>query len=549
MPLYFKKYYIDFLLLVFLCVFSVIVQQGRMGASVDGIDLATDQAMYTSIIAARVMPEAFTADAFYANRSILDIYRLIHFPLIESLVENSKFGLAYLKLTGVHVFLHYLSFYLLGMMLLKKRWAALFFTVLMGQAYWVPWGTYWGGGYLDYSPRVTFSALYGFLLCAVLAVWNKPRWWPCILFVAGLMVYVHAISAVPVLVGLWLGFAALKPAHVSWTKHGLWMLLVGVSGLAGIGPYVLHYVKPTLALTAADVDLLKEVMLLRFDAEFTYYWQGLGKFLWQHVSLGLFPLAAGGAWIIHVRGTTEERRTGLQLLLWSLGPVVVTAIFLLDQYVAVLRQAPPLQFDLIRTLRFMPFFAMCLILLGLRVLLRTFPPEQRKALWGARVLAFIVGTGLFLGGNSDLVRTSLLYYWNSADAQRYERAYATTLERKEMLDALVAHTPVGATVFYPNEDEAIRHYAHRPLVFAWKDVGSLYYAKAMPELRQWVNIYSKMLNSPTAYIAVAPQTGADYLLSNRPEDRALLRQVGGIVWKNAKFTLVRLRPAHKDGKR
>ncbi|MEG2172824.1 MAG: hypothetical protein RRY29_06145 [Desulfovibrionaceae bacterium] len=535
-----KKYWKDFVLVLCLAVFAAFVQHGRMGASIDGIDLATDQAMYTSMIAARMMPEAFTADAFYSNTQILDIYRLIHFPLIEALVEQGKFGLAYLKLTGAHVFLHYLSFYLLGMLLLKKRWAALFFTVLMGQAYWIPWGTYWGCGYLDYSPRVTFSALYGFLLCAALRVWDKPRWWPLVLFAAGLMVYVHAISAVPVLAGLWLGFAALKPRKSTWPRHALWMLLVGLCGLAGIGPYVFHYVRPSLALTAADVSLLKEVMLLRFDYAFTYYWHGLGKFLWQHIRLGLFPLAAAGGYCIYRLGNAEERRTGLQILLWSLGPVLVTGIFLLDQYVAVLRQAPPLQFDLIRTLRFLPFFAICLTLLGLKVAFRCLTPQQTKALWAARVIALGVGVGLFLGGNNDLVRTSVLYYWNSADPQRYARAYADTLERKTMLEALRTHTPAGATIFYPHEDEAIRHYALRPLVFAWKDVGSLYYAKAMPELRQWATIYRQLLTSPTAYIRLARQTGAEYLLSNRPQDRELLLQTGTIVWENSTYILVRL---------
>lgn len=540
MALFFKKHAFDLALVLFLCVFAGIVQYGRIGSSIDGIALATDQGMYTSMIAARAMPEAFISDAFYSNSKILDIYRLIHFPLIESLVEDGKFGIAYLKLTGVHVFLNYLGFYLLGMLLLKKRWPALFFSLLMGFVYWIPWGTYWGGGYLDYSPRTTFSALYSFLLCWVLTVWNKPRWWPCVMFVAGLMVYIHAISSLPVLAGLWLGFAVLKPAQSTWKWHAWWMVFVGLCGVAGIGPYMLHYMKPGLALTPADVSLLQDVMRLRFNIEFSEYWAGLGQFFWQHIRLGLFPLAGTGAYLIYKYGNTEERRIGLQIGMWCLGPVVVLCIFLLDQYVAALRGVPPMQFDLIRTLRFWPFFAMCFILLGIKVLFCRVPLHSVTARWIARFVACGVCIGLFFGGNSDLIRSSAMYYWNSLDSQRYEKAYAPILERKAMLEALKKYTPLGSTIFYAQEDEAIRHYAHRALVFAWKDVGSLYYAKAIPELRIWVDIYKQLQDNPTAYIGLAGQAGADYLLSNRPQDKNLLLQVGEIVWENNQYILVRL---------
>lgn len=540
MAFFLKKYYFECILVVLLGIFSLLVQYGRIGSSVDGIDLATDQGMYASIIAARTTPELFTRDAVYSSSVILDTYHLIHFPLIDALVEKGKYGLAYLKLTGVHVFLHYLSFYCLGLMLLKKRWQALFFTVLMGQVYWIPWGTFWGGGYLDYSPRSTFSALYGFLLCAVLATWDKARWWPCIFFAAGLMIYVHSISTLPVLVGLWLGFAALKPPQQSWARHGLWMLVVGACGLLAIGPYVFHYLKPNLALTVADMSIIQEALVLRFDPEFTSYWKGIGQFLWQYTSLGLFPLAGAGAWYIYTHGTTEEKRIGLQLALWSLGPVVMLCLFLLDKQLAELRNVPSAQFDLIRTLRFLPFFAICFTLMGLKVLFRTLDPAQRKTLWTARVVALGIGLGLFFGGNNDLVRSSLMYYWNSASPARYEAAYRVPLGRKAMLEALMEFTPQGATIFYPQEDEAIRHYAHRPLVFAWKDMASLYYGKFIPELRTWVNIYKQLQASPTAYITLAGQTGADYLLSNRPQDKALLAQAGEIVWESNQYILVRL---------
>lgn len=534
------SYAVDLWLLLGLIVFSIIIHYGRIGASVEGIALATDPAMYCSIIAAGMMPEAFKGDVLLSQPAILDIYRLIHFPLIEWLSVDGNVGLGYLRLTGLHVFLHYCGFYLLGRMLLGARWKALVFTILMGMTYWIPWGTYWGGGYLDYTPRTSFAALCGFLLCAVLAVLDKPRWWPIVLFAAGGLVYVHSISAPAVLASLWLGFAAARPVGVTWKRHSLWMLFTGLCGLIPLVPYALHFFSPGLSLSAADTQVFKDLVLLRFDREFTFYREGIRDFLLQYTMVGVFPLAAAAVAAICAWGTKQEKRFAVQVGMWCLGPVVVTGLFIVDQSLAAMRQAPPMQFDLIRTLRFVPFFAICTMFLGLNAVVRRTQQGGRRLRFLGAFLYFGVSVGLFIGSSSNLVRTSMAYYWNNADPQRYEQAYHKTLQRKQMLDALGEHTPPSARIFAPFEDEAVRYYAHRSLVFAWKDAGSFYGAKSVADLIQWLRVYRGMEALPTAYIGLAPSTGAEYVVSNRPQDRALLAQLGTIVWENATYTLVRL---------
>lgn len=534
-----KRHAIDILFVVFLLVVSAVIQHGRIGSSVNGVDLTTDPAMYAAMAAALDHPEAFARDDNFSDPALFDAHATIHMPLIRWLAQGADYGLAYLKLTGVHVFLHYLCFYLLGLTLLKKRWQAMLFTLLMGQVYWIPWGTYWGNGYPDYTPRSTFSALYAAYICVALAILNRPRWWPLFMAATGLLVYVHSISALPVALGFWLGFALRRPPGASRTRHAAWLVFCGLCFVAVMTPFALNYLKPGIPLTAADVDTLRDALRARFDPEFSDYWQGMGRYLLHLIIVPLFPLALAAAWLIHRRGNEEERGLLGQIGMWTLGVLGVVALFVLDQEIARLLHRHHFEFDLIRVLRFPLFFAMCLIFLGLNVLLRAVPAHNAKALWGARLLWAAVFLGLFFGGQHDMARRSLAWYWNSLDPARYAAAYSPQISRAEMIEALKTHTEPGALIFYPHEDQAIRYNALRSLTYGWKDACLFYYAKAVDKLRRWDDIRCRLEESPTAYIELARRSDADYLLSDRPEDLPLLREFGAVIWSNDRYVLVK----------
>lgn len=534
-----RRHATDILFVVFLLIVSAVIQHGRTGSSVNGVDLTTDPAMYAAMAAALDHPEAFARDDNFSDPALFDAHATIHMPLIRRLAHGADYGLAYLKLTGVHVFLHYLCFYLLGLTLLKKRRQAMLFTLLMGQVYWIPWGTYWGNGYPDYTPRSTFSALYAVYICVALAVLNRPRWWPLFMAATGLLVYVHSVSALPVALGFWLGFALRRPPDTSRTRHAAWLVFCGLCFVAVMTPFALNYLKPGIPLTAADVDTLRDALRARFDPEFSDYWQGMGRYLLHLILIPLFPLALAAAWLIHRRGNEEERTLLGQIGMWTLGVLGVVGLFVLDQEIARLLHRHHFEFDLIRVLRFPLFFAMCLIFLGLNVLLRNVPAHNAKALWGARLLWAAVFAGLFFGGQNDMARRSLAWYWNSLDPARHAAAYGPQISRADMIEALKTHTEPGALIFYPREDQAIRYNALRSLTYGWKDACLFYYAKAVDKLRRWNDIRCRLEESPTAYIGLARRSDADYLLSDRPQDLPLLRQFGTVIWSNDRYVLVK----------
>lgn len=518
---------------------SVLVHVGRMGASINGVDLSTDPAMYASIAAACGQPEAFAGDFVFGAASLFSTHVTPLVKAVHWLAWDGNYGLAYLRLTGVSVFMHYAAFYLLGVVLFRERWKALIFTVLMGLSYWVPWGTYWGGGYLDYTPRSLFNALYAVYLCVALSLLERPRWWPLFMAATGLLVYVHSISALAAAAGLWLSFAASRPKDSTWGRHLGWLVVSGCCFLAAMTPYALVYLHTSgITLGAEDVAFMRHILRTRFDIEYAEYWYGMGKFLWQYTRLPVIPLALWGTWMIFRHGTPRERLLGKHIWLWVAGTLAVIVLFVLDQQVSAALGRQHYEFDLVRVHRFFPFFAICLIFLGADILLRVARGGWRQR--AARLFACALAVGFFCGGQQDMVRTSLLWYWNRLDAARYEAAYGPQLRRAAMVEALKRHTRPGESIFYAGEDQSIRYSALRPLTYGWKDACLMYYAKAIPRLRLWDRMETALASGPTAYIDAGLETGPDYLLSERPQDRALLEErVGPIIWENSRYLLVR----------
>ena len=540
---------VDILFCLILLLLSMTVQQGRLGASVNGVELTTDAANYAAMAAAQAHPEAFAKDDAFSDPAVYGVHTTLLVPIISKLAQDGNYGLAYLKLTGVHVFIHYLTFYVLGMALLKKRWQAMLFTLLMGQAYWILWGTYWGAGYLDYTPRTTFELFYPLYICAALCILKRPRWWPLFMACTGLLVYIHSISTLPVAIGFLLGFMLHRPAGSSHLRHWAWLCFSGFCFLAVISPFILKFLRPGVPLSADDVQVLRHILQTRFDIEFTNYWQGIRAFALHHCALPIFPLGLAGAWVMRRWGTEEEKTIAAQFGMWALGVACVAGIFVLDQEMALRLGRHHYEFDLVRVLRFLVFFAICLAFMGINVLLRIVPPRR---VWGRRLAGLAwagLFIGLFIGGQQDQGRTSLLWFWNSLDPARYAQAYAPQLRRAAMIDALKTHTEPGASIFYPTEDQAIRHNAQRSLVYGWKDASIFYYAKDVPKLRRWSDIYHQISSSPTAYIDVARRSGADYVLSNRPQDRALLETLGPVVWAGEGYLLLKLETAPGAGTR
>ncbi len=534
----------DVLITLGIFCFALLLHFGRIGSSVNGTELATDPAMYCSIAASIGNPEYFAQDFSLGDVANFDTHvtppvRLVQW--LSSHVVDGNCGLAYLSLTGFVVFLHYFAFYLLGRFVFGTPWKALLFSVLVSMCYWTPWGTYWGAGYLDYTPRTIFNGFYGLFLCVLLCLLHKPKLWPLLFFLLAGAVYIHPISALPVAAGTWLSLAFSRQQGCSLVKHFLWLCFAGLCFVIGILPYAATYLHSSgMVLSADEVSYLQEILRTRFEAEYVEYWQGMINFYKQYILLPVLPLALGATWLLLKRGSEKEKLLCRHIWLWVVGVYIVIALFLADQIISASLGRVPLEFDLARVHRFLPFLWMFLIFLGCNLLWRLAAEERLSHKGLCRFLCVAVCIGFFLGGLQTMAKVSLPYYFYALDKDRYEQAYAAKLARNDMLKALQVVTRPGDTIFAPFEDQAIRYIAKRPLAWSWKDAGYLYHAKNLPLLHKWEDILKELRQSPTAYISTGASTGACYIVSDRKQDRELLEeQVGPVVWENSVYLVVK----------
>ena len=102
-------------------------------------------------------------------------------------------------------------------------------------------------------------------------------------------------------------------------------------------------------------------------------------------------------------------------------------------------------------------------------------------------------------------------------------------------------TRPGDVVFSDNGDPAIRYLALRGLFHSFKDGLYPYYGKDADRARVWLRYNALMQRGPTGYIDAWLASGVSWLLSGRPQDRALLEPYGDVLWENKGWLIVRRR--------
>ncbi len=536
----FQQHKTSFIFVLLLLLLSIVMHYGRIQASFNGIDLSSDVPTYTSIAAANAHPEAFVNDPVYDKKERYNVHATVITSILPWLAQDANFGLAYLYPTGLQFFLHGLAFYLLGIYLLGKPWQAIILALVMAQTYWMPFGTYWGNGYTDYLPRSTFEVFYAFFIMAALSIRHKPKLWPFFMLGIGCMAYVHSISTLPTAFGFWLGFAICKPEEVSFKKHFTWLVFCGLCFMAVISPIVFGFLRSGITLTKDDVELFREILALRYNIEFTNYWVGLKNFFIQYSISPLFPLGILAYFGIMKWGSFEDKALAKQFFMWVLGVIFCLILYLIDQETGFPLERKPFEFDLVRIIRFLVFFAICLCLIGANVAYKSLSQSHAQYKKHMKTIYALFCIVLFFSGFPHKFLTSMGWYWNNTSNDRYLSAYSSTIQRAEIINALKEHTTKGSLIFDPEGDRAIRYSALRSLAYSWFDCSLYYYSKDVQGLRTWYNTQKKLKEFPTAYIALAQESGANYLISHRPEDKAILQNIGTIIWENPKALLVRL---------
>ena len=431
--------------------------------------LGEDAANIAAFTAARENPEFFQQDALMAHPENFRFYQTVHLYFLPWLKKlTGDYGTAFISTLGLTVFLQLLGFYLLGWLFLQDRLLALLLAILsLSHVRLNMLSDYWGF-FADPLPRSTFQAFLPFLLSAAYYWRQQPRFWPGLMALAGLGMYIHPVSAPIWGLAIWLGFLVYIPASWSWAKKIFVLLGNGLIYMIAIAPFASNYFtyhSPGLTL---DYQQVWEIIATCFCPSYLNIFSTLIKFITDPLLVWLFCCLIVSI-IYLMRRYPEKRLPGL-LLAW-LGGILLTAVVIpiTNQAISRVLQRIPFELDLIRGLRFI----IPLSLIATFLALATWRPDARgfKGRWPFLVFAFILLISTQKGTISPLWRNwKQAGFWQTSPLHRdlqgaLEFLRGQPTDRGSVLPLLPRHQTL-----------AIRYYSLKPLAFSFKDGPTFAYA-------------------------------------------------------------------------
>jgi len=525
---------------------------GRLEANYPVVILSGDGGNIASYAAALDHPDWFKNDPALGDSNNIGIYATIHIPLIRALARlTGDYGLAYTWLVFPETFLQLLGFYILGRVLFKNRfWAFLlaFLTAMM--VINIGLGEIWGV-WRDALPRVTFQSVLPFLLALVLIWKDRPGRWPWLMVFAGLLVYVHPISAPAWGFAVWLSLWLLQPKGWNWRRRMLVMAGLGVLFLIPLTPFAINYLSYNVRGQAANYTTVMTVLQTYSPANLLNAPAALGTFLWNMTRSLLLPVALVGfvvTWLIK----KDDRTPVKVVMLWAAGIFIISILVpsverMVERWLHIL----PLETELVRCLR---YFVPLLLLFWLWPLAELAPRVVNLQARRAVIALGIVLFGFWAATNRPDVSAMLRVITCISKARLI---CVSNRPIDELIATLRTQTQPGEGVLFFNQDPAttsqtlsVRYAALRPMVYTSRDSGILGYAdrSALPAWLETTELWESLraITDPQerleGLVPLAVSLKADYLVIDfevAPEILASLPVI--VVMQNDGYILLKLR--------
>jgi len=478
---------IDLVVLLAFALYSLLFFLGRWQGQKPFVSLDSDAANIASFAAATYNPERFVGDAILSTQSNFQWYMTIHIPLLRVLRHFvGDYGTAFIYMLGFHVFFQLAGFYLFGVLLFKNRFWAFLLSVMTMATLWTPaLGDYWGN-FMDPQPRFTFQALLPYLLSGVLAWRSNITRWPILMVGAGLLMYVHPVSAPAWAFAIWLGLWLLLPSGWPLKKRFGFMILMGLIFLLTVLPFMATYLSLRDIGKVANYEQVYNLMITSYKN----YMDIVGTFI---LYIKTFKVYLGVATLGMIIVAVLDRKNSQALkltLVWLSGILLVSVVFpALEHQIARATHRIPAEIDLVRGVRFIaPFMILYWLWATLTLLpyapripyLRLFFTELGSSAFYAVVSALAV-IYLYRGPMQTLLPLpqQALGCWSNR-----EWTCVVHEDRREHQDLVrvldkIRETPERTLILpflHSNESLAVRYYAFQPVVFSGKDGGVLSYS-------------------------------------------------------------------------
>ncbi len=542
----------DWLAVSIFLAFAGLYFLGRLQGNYPVVILTGDGGNIASYAAARDHPDWFKADPVLGDSNNIGIYATVHIPLIRALDRlTGDYGLAYALLVFPETFLQLLGFYILGRVLFKNRfWAFLLAFITAMTVINIGLGEIWGV-WQDALPRVTFQSLLPFLLALVFIWKNHPSRWPWLMVFAGLLVYVHPISAPAWGFAIWLSLWLLQPKSWSWPRRFLIMVGLGVLFLAAIAPFAINYFSYQTRGQVADYNTVMAVLQAYSPANLLNAPAALGNFLWNMTRSLLIPVALVGfvaTWLLK----KSDRMSVKVVLVWMAGIFIISILIpfserMVEQHFHIL----PIETELVRCIRYL---VPLLLLFWLWPLAEAGPrfvnPQARRAVFALGIVLF----GFWGVTNRPAVRDMLQAVTCFSKARL---VCGSDRPIDDLIITLRTQTQPGEGMLFFNEDTAyisqtlsVRYSAMRPLVYTSRDSGILGYSNRSA-LPTWLAITKQVetirgMSDPQErldlLVPLAKSLNASYLVIDfRVAPESINSLPVAVVMQNEGFSLFKLR--------
>ncbi len=516
-------------LIVIFTLFALLFFLGKWEGLTPSSELWSDSALIAGYGAAYDHPENFTGDLILSNPDHYAPYKLFLLPLVSILTRlTGDYSLSLLIFLPVSMFLQLLGFYLLGRKLFKHKILAVILPLLCAVNIQYGASDYWGF-FTDPQPRFLYQAVLPYLFLFFFSVKSKPKFWPLVMFAAGLAGFIHMLSGPAVAFMIWASLFFCKPSQLSYLKLILYQALNALVYLATALPVILVYL--TISRSPADAAGGMAGKTAGFAANLAVILPRVREVIstYLHTLIQYWILIPVLISVILVLWINKAQKWRLILLLiWlaalyfvALGmPIIIQVI--LGEY-----QMVPLSAELIRDLRYtFPIFFI-IILLGVEGIFSFLHEKKKKYRLLATVLLLAV-LGFWLNNSDNIFNRSPYYYENMIRKEvaciKEEKLFCPMSSRVDAEDTLIfirEHTAISDKVLsIPNFQlaEQIRYGGLRTSVLVIGDSSRLEYTETpigpLSEVYQEYNVLANPEKSIELdkFVTFACKLDADYLL-------------------------------------
>ncbi|MEL6268635.1 MAG: hypothetical protein AAFV33_00610 [Chloroflexota bacterium] len=448
------------------------------------VALQEDAGNILSFIAAREHRDIFASDPVLGDFDNFRFYYTAHFPLIIALARlTGDYGSAMYFTFGPHIFVQLVGFYLLGRVLYRNHISAVLLALASLPMLFISgirevWGLFGAP-----IPRITFQALMPYLLALAVYWQRRPPRWVWLMVLAGLLVYVHPVSAPILAFALWMGLAAASgQIEGRWRRVAALMALGGVFLLVVL-PFGWFYAANTnTAVDPAtyDYDTVFATISERYGPVYLDMPAAIAGFFETMTTTRLYPLSVMALGLWYALARAEERGHVRLVIAWIVG-VAIAAMLIqtVEQAIEQRLEILPVQVDLIRGIRYLPVLAIVAIGGAFAALMRRIDRRSVTALLVLVQIALVATwwyrhppANIILQRPFTVPMTQLCVDQIADEPCDYENHVAALDYLREATD------PATTRVFSLYDDMALRYYALRSVVYADKDLNVLGYANA-----------------------------------------------------------------------